>query len=145
MKRLAISLSVMAMVAILMMGCSSRPRRHPSGEAASNGHQRIFKETPLAERELFLEFDTYPVAIESARPRYPEAAKKKGFTGTVIVMTVIDETGRVISAWVSESDDPILNAAAIQAAYRFRFKPAKSKGVPVKASISIPFRFAWAG
>jgi TonB family protein len=143
MKGLAILLSALSILIILLIGCSSRPKAHPDSGAMSGANQQTFKQTPPPDRAMFFEFDSYPVVTKSAEPEYPEAAKKRGFRGTVIVMIVIDEAGRVEEAWVSESDDPILDDAAIAAAYRFRFTPAKSKGVPVKATVSIPFRFSW--
>jgi protein TonB len=97
---------------------------------------------PPPEPEMFFAFDTYPVVIESAKPKYPELARKAEVEGMVTVMVTIDESGRVINAWIANSDAPILNDAAVEAAYKFRFSPAKQREVPVKATISIPFRFS---
>jgi protein TonB len=97
---------------------------------------------PPPEPEMFFAFDTYPVVVESAKPKYPELARKAEVEGTVIVMVTIDENGRVLSAWVAESSTAVLDEAAVAAAYKFRFTPAKQREVPVKATISIPFRFS---
>lgn len=97
---------------------------------------------PPPEPEMFFAFDTYPQVIQSAKPEYPELARKAEVEGTVVVMVTIDETGNVINAWIAQSDAPILNDAAIEAAYKFKFTPAKQRDVPVKATISIPFRFS---
>jgi len=97
---------------------------------------------PPPEPEMFFAFDTYPQVIYAAKPKYPELARKAEVEGTVVVMVTIDETGRVINAWIAESDAPILNDAAIEAAYKFKFTPAMQRDVPVKATISIPFRFS---
>lgn len=97
---------------------------------------------PPPEPEMFFAFDTYPVVIESAKPKYPELARKAEVEGTVIVMVTIDESGRVMNAWIAESSAAVLNDAAVEAAYKFRFTPAKQREVPVKATISIPFRFS---
>jgi len=91
---------------------------------------------------MFFAFDTYPVPIESAKPKYPELARKAEVEGMVTVTVTIDESGRVINAWIAHSDTPILNDSAIEAAYKFKFSPAKQRDVPVKATISIPFRFS---
>jgi TonB family protein len=96
---------------------------------------------PPPEPEMFFAFDTYPQVLQAAEPQYPDLARSAEVEGLVVVMVTIDETGRVISAWVGQSDADILNNAAIQAAYKFRFSPAKQRDVPVKATISIPFRF----
>lgn len=97
---------------------------------------------PPPEPEMFLAFDTYPQVIQSAKPKYPELARKAEVEGTVVVMVTIDETGKVIKAWIGESSAEILNEAALEAAYKFRFTPAMQRDVPVKATISIPFRFS---
>ncbi len=97
---------------------------------------------PPPEPEMFFAFDTYPVVTQSAKPKYPEMARKAEVEGTVVVMVTIDETGNVIMAWIAESSAEVLNEKAIEAAYKFRFTPAKQRDVPVKATISIPFRFS---
>jgi len=97
---------------------------------------------PPPEPEMFFAFDTYPVVTRSAEPKYPELARKAEVEGTVMVMVTIDEQGNVISAWVAESSAEVLNEAAVEAAYKFKFTPAKQRDVPVKATISIPFRFS---
>lgn len=97
---------------------------------------------PPPEPEMFFAFDTYPVVTKSATPVYPELARKAEVEGTVVVMATIDEAGNVISAWIADSSADVLNQAALDAAYKFKFTPAKQRDVPVKATISIPFRFS---
>jgi protein TonB len=97
---------------------------------------------PPPEPEMFFAFDTYPVVVRSAEPKYPELARKAEVEGTVMIMVTIDEQGNVMSAWVAESSAEVLNEAAVEAAYKFKFTPAKQRDVPVKATISIPFRFS---
>lgn len=97
---------------------------------------------PPPEPEMFFAFDTYPVVTSSATPVYPELARKAEVEGTVVVMATIDEYGNVMSAWIADSSAEVLNPAALDAAYRFKFTPAKQRDVPVKATISIPFRFS---
>jgi protein TonB len=79
---------------------------------------------------------------KSAKPRYPESARKAKLEGAVEVLVVIDETGRVTEAWTEDLPTSALSYAAIQAAYRFRFAPAEADGVPIRAVTSIPFRFS---
>jgi len=97
---------------------------------------------PPPEPEMFFAFDTYPVVVQRVEPKYPEMARKAEVEGTVMIMVTIDESGNVMSAWVAESSAEVLNQAAIDAAYKFKFTPAKQRDVPVKATISIPFRFS---
>ena len=98
--------------------------------------------TVRIDRFIFFAFDTYPIVTKSATPKYPDMARKAEVEGTVVVMVTIDEAGNVMRAWVAESSADILNESAIAAAYKFKFTPAKQRDVPVKATISIPFRFS---
>ncbi len=59
-------------------------------------------------------------------PSYPAAARANGQTGTIIVEFVVDENGRVISAYAkSASPWPLLNDSAINAVRRWKFPPGK--------------------
>jgi len=97
---------------------------------------------PPPEPEMFFAFDTYPVVTRSATPVYPELARKAEVEGTVVVMATIDEGGNVISAWIANTTAEVLDQSALDAAYKFKFTPAKQRDVAVKATISIPFRFS---
>jgi TonB family protein len=59
----------------------------------------------------------------------------------VVVHVTIDEAGRVIDAWIAHSGGDIFNGPAIAAARKYRFTPALQNDIPVKATISLPFRF----
>lgn len=89
----------------------------------------------------FIAFDQAPRLIEAMKPEYPDIARKAGVEGRVVVWVIIDEEGRVISAEIAASDAPILNQASIDAAYKHKFEPAFQREVPVKAKISLRFRF----
>ncbi|HZI18728.1 MAG TPA: energy transducer TonB [Pyrinomonadaceae bacterium] len=79
-------------------------------------------------------------AIEKPAPPYPAIARQTGIEGTVAVMVVIDEAGRVVSA--RATGGPImLQAAAQQAAYRARFEPTRLNGQPVKVTGVITYNF----
>jgi len=92
--------------------------------------------------DIFLAYDSPPQVIRSVSPEYPELASEAEAEGAVQVEVTIDETGRVIFARVVASDTiESLNLAALEAAKKFLFKPAKQRDVPVKCRIVIPFRF----
>lgn len=67
-------------------------------------------------------------ALNLPRPPYPAIAKAAHATGTVTVQVTIDESGRVISAH-AVSGHPLLQQAAVQAAYQAKFPPKKLTGV----------------
>jgi TonB family protein len=79
-------------------------------------------------------------ALELPAPKYPEAAKRTRESGEVQVNILIDETGKVISATSSFGPQPLW-AAAVQAAMKARFAPTLVKGVPVKVSGILIYKF----
>ncbi len=89
----------------------------------------------------FIAFDDPPELVHAVKPLYPDIARKAGVEGLVVVIVLLDETGRVISAEIGHSDAAILSTAALEAAYRHRFKPAYQRDIPVKSRISLRFRF----
>ncbi len=85
-------------------------------------------------------YDTAPVPIYRALAVYPEAAG--GIEGTVFVLVKIDTLGVVRDTEVSsKGGNPALEWAALDAAKRWRFEPARLKGEPVACETTIPFRF----
>jgi protein TonB len=104
--------------------------------------KRILKVRPPTDDQIiFKAFETFPELLKSAKPTYPEIARKAEVEGVVKVLVTIDEAGRVIRAWVETSDAPVLNDAALEAAYNFVFRPALQRGIPVKATIALIFDF----
>jgi periplasmic protein TonB len=78
--------------------------------------------------------------IEKPAPPYPPIAKTAGIFGPVAVQILVDEQGKVISAKATNGN-PLLQAAAVQAAYRARFTPTLLSGQPVKVTGSITYNF----
>ncbi len=69
-----------------------------------------------------------PVVIIS--PEYPGRAVTKGLEGHVTVRFDVTASGAVSNVVVLESSHAVFEAAAVQAAYRFRYKPRVVDGVP---------------
>ncbi len=89
----------------------------------------------------FYGVDVKPKLISKERPQYPEAARKQGVEGVVVVSIIIDETGSVQKSVIFKGVDSLLDRAAKEAAARCRFEPAVKNGKPVKTMMNIPFRF----
>jgi protein TonB len=89
--------------------------------------------TPMAE------VDSGPLPLDEVRIPYPAQARQDGIEGTVTLMIVVDETGKVTRAKVVGGPGHGLNEAALSAIRRFRFKPAVREGKPV----SVETRFAY--
>jgi protein TonB len=71
---------------------------------------------------------------------YPHMLRDAGVTGHTTVLLVIDKEGNVEpgSVTVQETTHDAFREAAVRAAERFRFRPAKLHGQPVAVSIAIP-------
>jgi protein TonB len=79
-------------------------------------------------------------ATSLPKPAYPAIARAANASGTVTVQVTIDESGKVISAH-AVGGHPLLQQAAVQAAYGARFTPTQLSGQPVKVTGVITYNF----
>ena len=92
--------------------------------------------------EEFYPFDDPPALVKSVDPVYPDADRKAGNQGEVMLRVLISADGTVQRVSVLNSDvSPAMEQAAIDAVKQFVFEPAKKDGVPVKARMAIPIKF----
>jgi TonB family protein len=83
-----------------------------------------------------------PVVINRIEPAYPKKALKKSAGRTIILKLLISESGRIIRVTVDQGVPvPELEAAAVSAVLRWRYRPATEDGVPVKAWTTAEFDF----
>jgi len=107
-----------------------------SGAAAGYGS------TTDGEAEVFYAYDTPPRTKRRVTPAYPAEARAAGLEGTVVVNVNIDDHGRILRAWVAQSNAAdVLVSAALDAVYQFEFEPGKSRDEPVRCTVAIPFQF----
>ena len=69
------------------------------------------------------------IKIIAVQPNYPPSASQRGLEGHVIVAFDVTEMGTVSNVVVVESSSSVFNKAAIDAAYRFRYKARMIDGV----------------
>ncbi len=86
-----------------------------------------------------------PVLIGDFRVPYPPAAKKAGITGAVILELLIDQSGAVRQVVLVDGPGFGLNEAALEAARKLRFKPARIEAQPVAVKIRYAYRFVLDG
>lgn len=88
-----------------------------------------------------------PVLLAASEPVYPERLRREGAEGSVYLRLIVGADGSVEEASVSESSGyDEMDAAAISAAYEYRFEPAENAyGDPVRCAIStaVHFRLNW--
>lgn len=83
-----------------------------------------------------------PVLLSRVEPVYPESARRARLGGTVILETVIDESGRVTNVKVVKGLGFGLQQAAIDAVSRWHFKPATMNGRAVKVFFNLTVQFS---
>ena len=93
----------------------------------------------IAIGEMSSHFVTYP--IKRQEPVYPEEAKRQRMAGKVSVFIIVDESGEVISARTASEVAKPLRDAATAAAWRWKFNPSVSGGIPVRFVKAVAFNF----
>ena len=93
-----------------------------------------------ADPRLFGFVEELPEAIEKVPPEYPDRIRRKGISGTVLVKALIGADGLVKETRLDRSI-PDLDAYAVAAVKRWRFRPAQTKGGPVAVWVAVPVRF----
>jgi TonB family protein len=82
-----------------------------------------------------------PEKISGESPVYPEAARRAGLSGVVIVEAIIDEKGNITNARVLKGLPLGLDEAALEAIQTWKFKPAKLNRRPVKVYYALTVNF----
>jgi TonB family protein len=85
---------------------------------------------------------TDPVPLDQPKPRYPAFDASNRTEGEVIVRITIDRDGAVESADVIRSANERMDAAAVRAARRWRYRPATLNGQPVRVYKVVGIRFS---
>jgi protein TonB len=103
------------------------------------------KQPPMPKTEEVYDFyavEEKPYPVKKYYPKYPEIARKAGIEGQVMLELIVDTTGLVIDVKVVKPLYELLDAAAVKAARKWRFKPAKQRDRPVKVRVYLPVRFS---
>jgi vitamin B12 transporter len=114
-----------AIAALAVMLCTSAGAGEPP-EAAGETLE-------LEEPAVIVEPWVPPEVLEEADLQYPPERYDEGLDVKVIVRVDIDEAGNVKKASVFTSGGSGFDEAALEAARRWKFKPALENGVPAKS------------
>ena len=82
-----------------------------------------------------------PEAITQIPPAYPSELRKAKIEGSVTLVFVLSEDGRVEDARVENSSRPEFEKPALDAIRKWRFRPGEKDGKAVRTYIRIPMRF----
>ncbi|MBN1212630.1 MAG: energy transducer TonB [candidate division Zixibacteria bacterium] len=97
----------------------------------------------IPEADEFIPLQIMPEMIYEEVPTYPKWAEQAGIEGTVWIKSLVLKNGRVDSALVEKtSGSAILDKAALQTAYKNRFKPGIRDGCPVATWVVYKVDFA---
>ncbi|UCF64899.1 MAG: energy transducer TonB [bacterium] len=131
------AMKVLAMTSILwivmLLAC-----QETVNEVKENEHSN--QSTRTAEVPDLVKPEKLPTILKQVQPSYPEAARKAGIEGLVVVEVLVDTAGNVEKAQIVRSV-PELDQAAIEAVRKFRFNPATLDDKPVSSWITIPIHF----
>ncbi len=112
----------------------------------TTGQTPIADATPPPRPASALAPGSVPVAISRPAPNYPTDALRKGETGTVVVRIEVGANGEPTEVTlVSRTRSRSLDRAALQAAKRWRFRPAQENGRAVPAAVEVPISFSLEG
>lgn len=93
-----------------------------------------------------IKVDKFPTMITATdpalrAPEYPEAAKKDGIEGTVMITLTVEKDGTASGVRVIQGVRADLDQSALTFIKRTRFTPAEANGQPVAITVTVPVRF----
>jgi len=81
--------------------------------------------------------------LSGRMPAFPEAARKRGASGSVVLYSTVKADGAVGDITVLESPDPDLEKEAREASKTWKFEPMKLNGQPVECGYVSVFHFRY--
>ena len=86
------------------------------------------------------DLDQQPRIVYQPGPNVTADMRKK-LPGSVSVLFVVDQQGRVENPIVQKSTDPVFEKAALNAVKQWKFEPGKRKGQAVRFRMRVPITF----
>lgn len=86
------------------------------------------------------DLDQQPRVIYQPGPMLSREVRKKA-PGTVYILFIVDERGRVENPMVQKATDPIFEKPALAAVKQWKFEPGKRNGQPVRFRMRVPITF----
>lgn len=87
------------------------------------------------------ELEKRPEVVSQVAPAYPAELRKARVEGSVTVVFLLSEDGRVEDPRVENSSRPEFEKPALEAIRRWRFRPGMREGQAVKTHMRLPMRF----
>jgi len=98
---------------------------------------------PLAPVEAFTVGDEIrrPKLVTRVEPGYPEALRRDGKSGVVLIQAIVNTDGSVGPASVVRHSDAEFDDSALAAVRQWRYEPAMLRGAPVRVYLTITVTF----
>lgn len=90
------------------------------------------------------DLDQKPRVVYQPGPTLSREVRQKA-PGTVYVIFIVDQRGRVENPIVERSTDPVFEKPALAAVKQWKFEPGKRNGQPVRFRMRVPFTFPKGG
>jgi protein TonB len=121
----------------------------PSAAPAEKATSLPIVEAPLIEDPTYYkasEVDVHPSALQVIQPAYPAEATSANVAGSVVLLLLLDESGKVQDISVEEASPPgYFEKSALEAFRNARFSPAQRQGRVVKSRMRIKVLYELAG
>ncbi len=111
---------------------SVRPYASPDGRYAAPQNGRYVPPARVS---------TLPKLSREVRATYPEAARRAGIEGQVVIRLRVNDKGDVIDARVVETAGHGFDEAALAAVRQFKFQPGTMDGTAVMTDITYTYTF----
>ncbi|MBU8910372.1 MAG: energy transducer TonB, partial [Desulfobacterales bacterium] len=99
------------------------------------------KKENVEPQETHIEF-AKPLYKKNSLPAYPVIARKRGYQGTVELMVLVSEKGKVSSLKIFKSSGyKSIDRQAVKTVKTWLFEPGKKQGIPQEMWVKIPVKF----
>lgn len=88
------------------------------------------------------EIDQKPRAIYQSTPEYPTEMRGKKTEGVVVVLFVVDPSGKVTQQRIEQTNNPAFEKPALDAIKKWKFEPGVKGGERVACKMRVSLRFA---
>mgnify|MGYP001587438418 CR=1 FL=1 len=88
------------------------------------------------------DLDQKPRPVFQAPPNYPFELRRRKVEGSVYVLFVVDEDGKVVNPKIEKTSNPGFDAPALEAVRQWKFEPGVRNGQKVRFKMRVPVRFS---
>lgn len=114
----------------------------PPKDDLPSTNRKTVNRTPVVNKAPPLLRKAYPKNEGNPPPKYPTLARRRGWEGTVQLLVLVLENGRVGDISVARSSGhPLLDEAALKAVARYQFVPGLQGNETVSMRVQVPVHF----